>query len=225
MPKVGSTAARLYGPLARGFGSRVRAAVQRFSSKAEAAKAMGLSTDQVNTLINEAAVPNFAAMAALAVNSGVTLEYLAFDRAGEQKPSTEKSFSAGDDIVSLSRLDGSGSLPFPRVVITTNYDSVLDAALDAARFATMLAPGTAMEPTIKRRALLIVDLSAKRIVDGEIFVFDFTGDLIVRRIQREVDGSLMLRADNPIYEPMKLSPAEAEVAKVLGRVIWRGSEL
>lgn len=221
MPKVGSTADRLYGPLARGFGSRVRAAVQHFSSKAEAAKAMGLSTDQVNTLINEGAVPNFAAMAALAVNSGVTLDYLAFDRAGGPKPSTEKSFSAGDDTVSLSRLDGGDSLPFPRVVIPTNFDPLLDDA----RFATMLAPGTAMEPTIKRRALLIVDLSAKRIVDGEIFVFDFTGDLVVRRIQREVDGSLMLRADNPIYEPMKLSPAEAETAKVLGRVIWRGSEL
>lgn len=220
MPRVGSTAERLYGPLARGFGSRVKAAVQRFSSKADAAKAMGLSTDQVNVLINEAAVPNFAAMAALAVNSGVTLDYLAFDRA-DGKPSTEKSFTADDDTVSLSRLDGSGSMPFPRVVITTNYDSLLEAS----SLATMLAPGTAMEPTIKRRALLIIDLSAKRIVDGEIFVFDFTGDLVVRRIQREVDGSLMLRADNPIYEPMKLSPAEAETAKVLGRVIWRGSEL
>ena len=220
MPKVGSTAQRLYGPLARGFGSRIRAAVQHFSSKGEAAKAMGLSTDQVNTVINEAAVPNFAAMAALAVSSGVTLDYLAFDRTAGDKPSTGKSYSAAADTVSLSRLDGSGSVPFPRV-ITTNFDSLFDEASLAA----MLAPGTAMEPTIKRRALLIIDLSATRIVDGEIFAFDFAGDLVVRRIQREVDGSLMLRADNPIYEPMKLSPPEAQSAKVLGRVIWRGSEL
>ena len=220
MPKVASPQQRLYGPLARGFGERIRAAVQRFASKAEAAQAMGLSTDAVNTMINEGAVPNFASMAALALKSGVKLDYLAFDRDGEPKPSTGKSFSAGDDTVLLQRLDGEGSLQFPREVLSTNYDSKFEEHLGVLK-----APGNAMEPTIKRHALLVVDRSSTRIVDGEIFVFDFAGDRVVRRTQRELDGSLTLRPDNKSFESVRLSPQEATKARVLGRVIWRGSEI
>lgn len=220
MPRVGSTADRLYGPLARGFGSRIRAAVQRFASKGEAAKAMGLSTDQVNTLINEAAVPNFAAMASLAASSGVTLDYLAFDRAPEGKPSTGKSISGGDDTVWLRRLDGKGAVPLPRAFITTNSEETAEENL-----AAMQAPGNAMEPAIKRHALLIVDLSVTRILDGEIYVFDFSGDRVVRRTQREPDGALMLRADNSSYESLRLAEKDAPGTKVLGRVIWVGSAI
>jgi|GEM_PF-860613 len=220
MPRVGSTADRLYGPLARGFGERIRAAVQRFTSKAEAAKAMGLSTDQVNTLINEAAVPNFAAMASLAIRSGVTLDYLAFDRTAEAKASTGKSNSGPEDTVWLRRLDGKGAIPLPRAFIATSYDQRVEESL-----AAMQAPGNAMEPVIKRHALLVVDLGATRIVDGEIYVFDFAGDRVVRRTQREPDGALVLRADNSSYESLRLIGKEAATAKVLGRVVWVGSAI
>ena len=220
MPRVASAQERLYGPLARGFGARIKAAVQRFASKGEAAQAMGLSTDQVNTLINEKAVPNFASMVLLALKSGFTLDYLAFDREPDPKPSTRKSLSTGDDAAHLRWLDGEGFLPFPRLLLTTNYDQLLEDQLGVLK-----APGHAMEPTIKRHALLVVDRSSTRIVDGEIYVFDFAGDRVVRRTQRELDGSLTLRPDNKSFESVLLSPQEATKANVLGRVIWRGSEI
>jgi len=82
-----------------------------------------------------------------------------------------------------------------------------------------------MEPVIKRHALLVVDLGATRIVDGEIYVFDFAGDRVVRRTQREPDGALVLRADNSSYESLRLIGKEAATAKVLGRVVWVGSAI
>lgn len=220
MPRVASAQERLYGPLARGFGARIKDAVQRFASKAEAALAMGLSTDQVNTLINEKAVPNFASMVSLALKSGVTLDHLAFDQPGEGQPSTRKSFSPDDDTVWLRWLDSDGLLPFPRAVLTHNFDQLLEGELGVLK-----APGNAMEPTIKRHALLVVDRQSKRIGDGEIFVFDFSGDHVVRRTQREPDGSLMLHPDNKTFESMRLTALEATKAKVLGRVIWMGAEI
>lgn len=220
MPKVASAQERLYGPLARGFGARIREAVQRFASKGEAAQAMGLSTDQVNTLINEKAVPNFASMVSLAIKAGVTLDHLAFDRASDAQPSTRKSFSPDNGTVLLRWLDGEGSLPFPREVLTVNYDQLMEDQLGALK-----APGNAMEPTIKRHALLVIDLSSTRILDGEIFVFDFSGDRVVRRTQRELDGSLTLRPDNKSFEAVRLTAQEAMKAKVLGRVIWMGAEI
>lgn len=214
MPKVAATSDRLYGPLARGFGERIRAAVQRFESKSEAAAAMSLSTDQVNTLINEKSVPNFAAMASLAKQLGLSLDWLAFDGPANVDLSTRKSFSTADDTVALKRIDIGPPLPFSRMWLQESFNR------SSEQLGLMSAPGTAMEPSIKRHALLIVDLSSTRPVDGEIFLFDFGGDFVVRRTQREPDGSLVLKADNASYDPLRI-PRDAK--SVMGRVIWIGN--
>lgn len=226
MPKVSNAATRLYGPLARGFGRRVEEALKRIETKKAAAEVMGLSTDQLGEITRENSVPNFAAIAALAKRISVSLDWFAFDGtaatpknfiAPTAEPSTGKSFSGSDDSVRLPRLGGGDSLVFSRAMLAVNFDHLVD------HLAVLDAPGNAMEPTIKRSGLLIVDRSSTRTVDGEIFVFDFAGDLVVRRTQREPDGGLMLRADNASYDLMRLSAAEASAARVLGRVVWIGN--
>lgn len=223
MRKVGGAAARLYGPLARGFGQRVEEALKRFETKKSAAEVMGLSTDQLGEITRESSVPNFASIAALARHIGVSVDWFAFaERTGTQSSSppdqsTRKSFIGDDDTVRLPRLDSGTTLSFPRTLLTANFDSIMD------RLAVLEAPGNAMEPTIKRNGLLIVDREAARTVDGEIFVFEFAGDLVVRRTQRGPDGALMLRADNPNYDLVSLSAEEATAAKILGRVVFIGN--
>lgn len=215
MPKVGATADRLYGPLAKGFGERIKAVIQGFSSKAEAAAAMALSKDQVNTLIAEKAVPNFASMAALSRSAGVSLDWLAFSSTEASDLSTGSFFSAADDTVLLSRLDAGARLPFSRSWLKQSFDRSPD------QLALISAPGGAMEPYIKRGALLIVDLVANSMFDGEVCLFDFGGDLVVRRTQRETNGGLLLLADNASYGPLRLDASATDQVK--GRVVWIGS--
>lgn len=218
MPRVRTPAQRLYGPLAPGFGQRVRDALARFETRSKAAEVMSLSTDQVNTITKDEAVPNFASMAALAQRTGLSLDWFAFEASDAKDLSTGKSFSSGDDTVWLRRLDDGPRLPFSRAWLHKMFDR------DPEWLATLEAPGNAMEPSIKRSALLVVDTHDQRLADGEIFVFDYgSGNFVVRRSQLEVDGSVVLRADNDSYDPKSLLPDEIESAPTIGRVVWIGS--
>lgn len=218
MPKVQPTPERLYGPLERGFGKRVEMAADHFETKAAAAEIMGISADQLGNIVAERSVPNFAAMAALAKTVKRSLDWLAFGKADDLADlSTRKSFSGGADTVSLMRLDDGLSLPFSRAWLHRMFSrEVEDLAL-------LDAPGNAMEPTIKRGALLIIDQMDKRLVDGEIFAIAVENNFIVRRSQLEVGGAVLFRADNESYDTKSWTPDEDAKVNVLGRVVWIGS--
>lgn len=219
MPKVQPTHERLYGPLERGFGKRIEAAAGTLETKATAAETMGVSTDMLAHYVAERSVPNFAAMAALAARVKRSLDWFAFAKGGDyDDSSTRKSFSSADDTVTLSRFDDGPRLPFSRAWLHKMFDRHPDD------LAIIDAPGNAMEPIVKRGALLIIDTQDQRLADGELFLFDYgTGNFVVRRSQLEVDGSVVLRADNESYEPKSLLPEEVEAAPTIGRVVWIGS--
>lgn len=220
MPKVQPIPERLYGPLERGFGKRVEIATGDFETKAAAAKVMGISADQLGNIVGERSVPNFASMAALAKTVKRSLDWLAFGKLDERgELSTRKSFSGADDTVTLTRLDDGLSLPFSRAWLHRMFDR------DVEDLALLDAPGNAMEPTIKRGALLIVDTKDARLVDGEIFAIAIDGNFIVRRSQLEVNGTIVFRADNESYDPKSLMPDEEAKFATLGRVVWIGSEV
>lgn len=218
MPRIARPISqRLYGALARGFGKRVEDAARLVGSNTAAAKVMNLSTDQLTKIIAETAVPNFASIAALAERSGCSLSWLAFAR--QPQMSTEKDFTSdAGDMLQIPSLDHGRPYVFPRGLIP-QFDTWKDLKL-----AAMLAPGDAMEPTIRDNGVLLVDISATNFIDG-IFVFDFDGDRVVRRTQRQPGGALLLSADNANYQPIVIDPGSADVTKVLGRVIWAGGPL
>jgi len=234
-------------PLAEGFGNRVNVAALRIGTRPEAAAAMGLSDDQLGRIIKEKAVPTLPAIAGLAKASGCTLEWLAFDQGSQfaetsfavpivakvaaKVMATTNYDSVLADTVLVPRYDvrfsaGPGAsggddrivatLPFSRRYL----EGVLRCALDDVAIGE--ADGDSMEPTIGDGDLLMVHLKRKRISDGHIFVLRLADELVVKRVQRELDGSLILMSDNKAYADRRLTQAEADQVDVIGRLIWSG---
>jgi phage repressor protein C with HTH and peptisase S24 domain len=226
---------RLYGPLERGFGLRVDAAVRALGGRAKAAEVMGLSDDQVGKIVAEKSVPNFAAIAALARRSGVSLYWLAFAQEPQQASvaslSTRKVFTAdegtaaednaSDGVVYLRGYgiggvaDQISSVPFPRryleEVVRCHADDV----------ALLEHSGDAMAPTFADHELLMLHLRRREISDGAIVAIRLGGELMVKRVQREPDGSVVLLSDNKSYGPIKMIGDAVDRLDVLGRVIWK----
>jgi phage repressor protein C with HTH and peptisase S24 domain len=81
--------------------------------------------------------------------------------------------------------------------------------------------GDSMEPTIMDRACVLVDITKRDLVDGRIYSLRAPEGLRVKRIQRQMDGSVLLISDNrDRYQPERLTADEAERISVLGRVFW-----
>lgn len=79
--------------------------------------------------------------------------------------------------------------------------------------------GDSMEPTLKKRGEVVVDGNQTRILDDGIYVIQSEGQIFVKRVQRNLDGTLTLLSDNKHYPPMHVPKAMMPSLRVLGRVV------
>lgn len=91
--------------------------------------------------------------------------------------------------------------------------------------ALFTAVGDSMAPTIRDGDLLLVDTSIRQIQASRIYVLRIGCALVVKRIQVKIDGSLVVRPDNRIYEPEVLSPDQARTLNIVGEVVWHAGAM
>ncbi|HLW69829.1 MAG TPA: helix-turn-helix domain-containing protein [Candidatus Binataceae bacterium] len=84
----------------------------------------------------------------------------------------------------------------------------------------------AMEPTLKRKDLLLVHRRALRRGESGLYALVIrdpvgTGQLVARRIQWELDGTLTIRCDNPAYRSETRALRAEEAPQIVGPILWR----
>lgn len=90
--------------------------------------------------------------------------------------------------------------------------------------AVISADGDSMEPTVRDADILLVDTSVHAIRADGIYLIEQAGELRCKRLQAMVDGGVKIRSDNPRYETEVVSPENAELLRVVAKVIWIGGE-
>ena len=75
-----------------------------------------------------------------------------------------------------------------------------------------------MEPTLGDGDVIIVDTARTAIDASGIYVVELAGDMLVKRVQRRMDGSLVLKSDNPAYDPEHIQAGAAHTLRVMGRM-------
>jgi len=93
---------------------------------------------------------------------------------------------------------------------------------DPKRLALIAAIGDSMLPAITSGDLLLIDASVCVVRQDAIYAIQVEGVLLVKRIQRLLDGTIIVKSDNPAYESQRFSPGEAKGLRIVGRVIWMG---
>lgn len=96
--------------------------------------------------------------------------------------------------------------------------SVKDLALISVK-------GDSMEPALSNGDLILIDLSTNRVEDNAIYVLQLNGTLLVKRIQRKLDGSVVVKSDNQVYEPEVITSEAVDQLRVIGRVVWCGRRM
>ena len=82
--------------------------------------------------------------------------------------------------------------------------------------------GDSMEPALSDGDLVMIDLRHYRISSDAIYVLSFNGDLLVKRTQKNFDGSVEIVSDNPRYKTILLTSESADQVAVVGKVVWYG---
>ncbi|GFO67920.1 transcriptional regulator [Geomonas limicola] len=92
----------------------------------------------------------------------------------------------------------------------------------AKNLALISVKGDSMEPTLSDGDIVMVDTSDKQFEANAIYVLQNWGSLLVKRIQRKIDGTVVIKSDNQAYEPETVRGDLVEQLHVVGRVVWYG---
>lgn len=85
--------------------------------------------------------------------------------------------------------------------------------------------GDSMEPTLHPGDLLLIDLSSAAVCEDAIYAIQNDGSLVVKRVQKMFDGSMLIKSDNPAYREQVIEKERLETVRIIGRVVWAGRRL
>lgn len=124
----------------------------------------------------------------------------------------EVMISAGHGSVLCAPNQPSGFMAFRNDWIRSRGFSVKDLKVFITR-------GDSMSPTIEDKEPILTNTAEKDPQDGHIYVIRSGEMTWVKRIQRQIDGSLLLISDNKLYPPMSIKLDESTDVDVIGKVV------
>lgn len=168
-------------------------------------------------------MPSLSALIAIADTAGVPIGWLARGEGATASPQSDLVLlphfptqpSAGGGAVAASETEADGTVAF-----SAGWLRLI--GVNPRRAHVLTAKGDSMEPTIRDGDLLIVDRSIDRVVDAGIYVVTVGGMVVVKRVQVNRDGTLILRSDNGRYHDEVIPADELYTITIEGRVCWSG---
>lgn len=87
------------------------------------------------------------------------------------------------------------------------------------------AKGDSMAPTIYSGDELLIDKTPLIEYEDGLYVFRVGNDLLVKRIQKEMNGKVNIISDNPSYKSYSYEKEALEEIHIVGKVVWHGHAL
>ena len=140
----------------------------------------------------------------------------------------------GGEYIKIPRYEVAASAGGGAVIHSEQVVDYLSFRADWVRVALGVPPqnlalisviGDSMEPNLSDGDVVLLDMTTRSVLDGSIYALQLNGGLLVKRIQRRLDGSVAVKSDNPCYDQEVVSGEMADQLRIVGRVIWVGRRL
>jgi phage repressor protein C with HTH and peptisase S24 domain len=94
---------------------------------------------------------------------------------------------------------------------------------DPEKLYVLRIDGESMEPTLYEDDVVIINTADKALADGAVFAFNYEGESVVKRLQRDA-GDWWMTSDNQDKRKYGRKVCRGECCLIIGRVIRRESE-
>ncbi len=212
------------------FRQRLTRILDQFGSVAALAREVRVSDNAIYKWLSGRGEPNLANLIGLARAGRVSVEWLAtgseFEPSAKPQPHGNPAEYA---FVPKYIVEGPAARGFP--IKSEQVVDYLALKIEWVRNKLRAEPGNlvlieamgdSMSPTFSDFDLLIADFNEPRFKHDGVYVLRRENDLLVRRIQRQPDGRLVIRSDNRAYDPCVM---RGDRLRIIGRVIWAGRRL
>ena len=155
---------------------------------------------------------SFEKVAILAKLAEVNINWLA---TGKGKPKGMYAMQ-GFETVAIPFHDGSGNAPFK--IDKEFFELDINVVLDSA--AAIKVPDDSMSHQLSPGGVCILNKS--RLSGNGTFAVRVGGIMTIRKMQTQLNGSIKLKAANPLYDDIYITKEETNQLEVLGHVVWHG---
>jgi SOS-response transcriptional repressor LexA len=207
--------------------------IEQHGSQSKLAEKVGISPQQMGHIGGKNPVRNIGEDLARRIESRCGLPLGIMDQGPGVDVSKVQEESIEVPLLNITVSAGAG-VPIPwseevvhKILLSKQWVRQHTTASSFNTLAVVTAHGDSMAPTFSDGDVLLVDASVSSIRLDAVYVLSRDGELFIKRIQRNVDGSLMIISDNPAYQPQQIDdPAKAGLL-VLGRVLvaWSPKKL
>ncbi|MFN4017130.1 MAG: S24 family peptidase [Reyranella sp.] len=215
--------------IVEGLGGRISALISMFPTQKAAAAFIEKSPVTLQNWTSGSTIPPFDVLARLAISKGVRLEWLATGKGAMLEGERDPALNA--EYVFIPRYDVRASAGHGQPVLSEDFNGFLAFRQDwirqrlrrsSSNLAVIEAYGDSMHPTISDGDVMLVDISENQVRGSAIYVVLAGNDAVVKRVELRLDGSLLVKSDNPAYEPIILPRDDADELRVIGKVVWTG---
>lgn len=191
-------------------------------------------------------MPGLRHLLSIATTANVTMDWLAAER-GQMRAGADIAidapipaplgFDEGDDVrdftlvprVGVSASAGHGLVALAEEIterLAFKTDWLRDMGLSPKFCGLLTCSGDSQDPVIKDGALMLVDLRPDQHVrSGNFYIVVLDGDVLVKLVNRRVDGTVELISHNPAYPKEVIDTLQLDKLTIPGRVVWAGQKL
>lgn len=207
------------------FNERLEKALKsKDMTNSELAKKVSVSRQAVTRWLNEGVIPENKTVIAIAEAVDVPAGYLLFGEEGSLNSVED------DDYVCIPVLDVYGgcypagrynSLAVMVSMIRVAKEWVLarSKSPNFSKLHIINAYGDSMKPNIDEGDFVIVDTSKNELIGDGVYAIQSGGNTFIKRVQRQINGSILLLSDNPLYKPYEVPVEELDSLTIVGKCI------
>ena len=215
------------------------------ASKRSFAEKCGISEGSLRSYLRGDTTPDLNTLGIIAEVSSYSLAWLASGE-GAMKPGdatyplseghkgADATGEPAEGFVHIPRYEvsasaGAGSIIHSEQIVdhlTFRSDWVRNAlGVPLSSLALINVKGDSMEPTLSNGDVILVDMSKDGFDDNAVYVLRLNGTLLVKRVKRNLDGSVLVSSDNVMYPPDLIKVDVVDTLGVVGRVVWCGRRM
>lgn len=97
------------------------------------------------------------------------------------------------------------------------------SGLDPARLIAIQVRGESMEPALYEDDIVVINITDKKLIDGEVYAVNYEGESVVKRLSRDA-GEWWLTSDNPDKRKYHRKICRGDACIVIGRVVRKESD-
>lgn len=220
--------------IAPGIGERIVSLVPKGQTISDFAEALGVAEQTLGNYVRGEREPSYDFLRRLRENHSVDINWLITGEIGVEaqvQGIAKQTHQITIPRYAIHASAGGGAVVLSQEVedyFTVSRDWIARYLPQGAKAGVIEARGDSMEPTIADGDILLLNFSIDNsaVNDGGVFVISVDGVLLVKRLQVTVDGHILIRSDNSLYEQERVTREFAdERISVHAKVVWVGGPI